>query len=159
VHHLDRILDRDDVRAPRPVDVADHRRDRRGLPRARRAGDEDETARRVGEGLEHGRQPQLGDRRHLRTHAADRETDRPALAEHVDTEPPNAGDRVTEVGLARRLELAPLVLGHQRDRGADGVFWGAPGTAGSARRRPDERHVARLGGGRSAGLDPYRNEW
>ena len=44
VHHLDRVLDRDDVRAARAVDVADHGGDRRGLAGAGGPGDEDEPA-------------------------------------------------------------------------------------------------------------------
>ena len=40
VHELDRILDRDDVILARPVDVVDHRAQRRRLARAGRTGDE-----------------------------------------------------------------------------------------------------------------------
>jgi hypothetical protein len=43
VHELDRILDGEDV-ACGSVDVVDHRRERRRLARARRAGDDDEAA-------------------------------------------------------------------------------------------------------------------
>jgi hypothetical protein len=44
VHDLDRVFDRDDVSPPGPVDVTDHRRDRRRLARAGRPGHEDEAA-------------------------------------------------------------------------------------------------------------------
>ena len=47
VQELDRILDRDDVVGARPVDLVDHRRERRRLARAGRPGDEDEAARLV----------------------------------------------------------------------------------------------------------------
>ena len=59
VEDLDRVLDRDDVLAPRPVDVADHRRERRRLADAGRAGDEDEAVVVVGEPLDAGGKPEL----------------------------------------------------------------------------------------------------
>ena len=49
VENLDRVLDRDDVRRARAVDVVDDRRERRRLARARRARDEDEPSVLVGE--------------------------------------------------------------------------------------------------------------
>ena len=52
VQDLDRVLDRDDVLLPRAVDVVDHRRERRRLARAGRAGDEHEAAVLVGEALD-----------------------------------------------------------------------------------------------------------
>ena len=52
VQDLDRVLDRDDVRPPRAVDVVDHRGERRRLARAGRAGDEDEAAVLLGELLD-----------------------------------------------------------------------------------------------------------
>ena len=45
VHELDRILDREDVVGAVAVDLVDHRRERRRLTRAGRAGDEHEAAR------------------------------------------------------------------------------------------------------------------
>ena len=45
VQELDRVLDREDVLLARLVDLVDHRRERRGLARAGRAGDEHEAAR------------------------------------------------------------------------------------------------------------------
>ena len=59
VQDLDRVLDRDDVLLPRAVDVVDHRRERRRLPRAGRARDEDEAAVLVGEPRDAGRQREL----------------------------------------------------------------------------------------------------
>ena len=46
---LDRVLDRDDVLRRLAVHVVDHRRERRGLARARGAGDEDDPALLLGE--------------------------------------------------------------------------------------------------------------
>ncbi len=45
VEELDRILDRQDVRGTGPVDLVDHRRQRRRLPGAGRSSDQDEAAR------------------------------------------------------------------------------------------------------------------
>ena len=47
VQELDRVLDRHDVLVARLVDLVDHRRQRGGLARAGRAGDEHEAARLV----------------------------------------------------------------------------------------------------------------
>jgi len=44
VQVLDRVLERDDVAGPSPVDVIDHRRQRRALAGAGGAGDEDDPA-------------------------------------------------------------------------------------------------------------------
>ena len=46
---LDRILDREDVLAALGVDLVDHRRQRRRLAAAGRAGDEHQAARPVGQ--------------------------------------------------------------------------------------------------------------
>ena len=59
MQELDRILDRDDVRAAILVDVLDHRRERRRLARSGDAGDEHEAARLHRDLLEHRRQVQL----------------------------------------------------------------------------------------------------
>ena len=113
VHDLDRVLDRHDVGAARAVDVADHRGDRRRLAGPRRSGDQDQPTRRIGERLHDLGHPQLLERRDLGSHTADRQTDDAALAEDVHPEPSDAGERDAEVGLARRLELPLLVVGHQ----------------------------------------------
>ena len=63
VQELDRVLDRHDVRGARRVDVVDHRRQRRALAGAGRAGDEHQAALLVGDLLQHRRQRQLVDRR------------------------------------------------------------------------------------------------
>ena len=86
VEDLDRVLDRDDVLLPRPVDVADHRGERRRLPRAGRAGDEDEAAVLLGEPRDAGRQARAGRRSARARDHAEGERDRAALAEGVDAE-------------------------------------------------------------------------
>ena len=57
VEVLDRVLDREDVLVPLGVDLVDHRRERRRLAAAGRAGDEDQAARPLGQLGEHRRQP------------------------------------------------------------------------------------------------------
>ena len=49
VHELDRILDREDVVAPRAVDLVDQRREGRRLARAGRSGEQDDAALLFGE--------------------------------------------------------------------------------------------------------------
>ena len=58
---LDRILDGEDVLVALGVDLVDHRRERRRLAAAGRAGDEHEAARPVGQRGEHRRQAQLAE--------------------------------------------------------------------------------------------------
>ena len=146
VHDLDRVLDRDDVRPARPVDVTDHRGDRRRLPGAGRSGEQHQATRGIGKLGDHRREQQLIDRRHVRAHPTDRKADHPPLTEHVHAEPADPRHRVAEVGLVRELELLALVLGHDRDRRTDGVVRGQGRERG--RLEPavhtDERHVAGL---------------
>jgi hypothetical protein len=73
VQELDRILDRDDVAVARPVDVADHRGERRRLARASRAGAENEAALLAGQRLDSVGQPELGERRNAAGDDAERE--------------------------------------------------------------------------------------
>jgi hypothetical protein len=146
VHHLDRVLDRDDVRPTMPVDVTDHRRDRGRLAGARRSGDQHQPPRCVGEARHDAREPQLLEGRHLAAHAPDREPYDAALAEHVHPEATHAGQRVSEVGLARLGEFVLLVLRHQRRR--SGLCVGAGEHVELARQQftvdAHERHVADL---------------
>ena len=93
VQHLDRVLDRDDVLLPRPVDVVDHRRERRRLARAGRAGDEDEPAVLLGEAPHAGRQVKRLERRDLARDDTADERDRAALPERVDAEARLTGPR------------------------------------------------------------------
>jgi hypothetical protein len=88
VDNLDGVLDRHDVRAPRPVDVADHRRDRRRLACAGRPGHQHQPSARVRELGDHGGEHQFGDGRDLRAHPPDRQPDHRPLPEEVDPEPP-----------------------------------------------------------------------
>jgi len=78
-----------------------------------RPGDQDKPTRRLGERGHDRRKAKLLERRDLAANAPDGETDDAPLPEHVHAEPAHAGQGVPEVGLARVLELASLVIGHQ----------------------------------------------
>ena len=122
VEDLDRVLDRDDVLAPRAVDVVDHRRERGRLARAGRAGDEHEAAMLLGQALDAFRQAQLREARHLVRDHAEGERDRAALAVAVDAEPRQALGRVGDVELAGLVEVRELRGGHvgdERERGLE----------------------------------------
>jgi hypothetical protein len=105
---LDRVLDRDDVLAPRRVDVVDHRGERGRLSGAGGARDEDQAAVFLGQLLDTDGQAQVLEARHdLRDHA-ERERGRAALAEAVDAEAVQVRAHVGGVklaGLAERLQL------------------------------------------------------
>ncbi len=108
VHELDRVLDRQDVLAPLGVDLVDHRRQRRRLAAAGRAGDEHQAARPLGERGDDLRQAELVEALDdLRDDAVDR-GDGAALVEDVAAEAGDAADAEREVELERLLE--PLLL-------------------------------------------------
>jgi hypothetical protein len=86
VHELDRILDREDVAVLVRVHVIDHRRERRRLARARRAGAQDEAARPVRHLGEHLRRVQFLERQDLRRHGPERGGRAARLHERVDPE-------------------------------------------------------------------------
>ena len=117
VEDLDRVLDRDDVLTTRPVEVPDHRGDRRRLPDARGAGDEDETVVKVGETPDAGRKPEPVEAGHVARNHADRQRDLASLAESIDAE-----SRQTSP-LVRGVELAGLAEGSEplRIGGADPI--------------------------------------
>ena len=115
VEELDRILDRDDVLPAGPVDVRDHRGERRRLADAGGAGDEDQPAVLLGQLLDAGGQAQALEVGNLVGDDAERERDLAALAERVDAEARQA------VGLVGGVELTGLVEGGEPRprRGAD----------------------------------------
>jgi hypothetical protein len=89
---LDRVLDRDDVAAVAGVDRVDQRGERRALARAGGTADQDEAARKTGQQLHRGGQPQLGEIGRMRRQGADRRRRTPTLPVQVDTEPTPAGE-------------------------------------------------------------------
>ena len=102
VEELDRVLDRHDVLAARAVDVRDQRGKRGRLPRARRAGDEDQAAMLVRKLLDADRQVQVVEAGDLGRDHTEGEGGCPPLLEAVDAE---AGE---VRGHVRRVELAGL---------------------------------------------------
>ena len=116
MQELDRVLDRHHVRGARPVDVVDHRGERRALAAAGRAGDQHQAALFPGDPLEHRREAELLDRADLHRNHAQHQPDRAALLEDVAAETAEPGDAVGEVDFLRFLEL--LALGRRHHRGA-----------------------------------------
>src|SRR5438093_8519986 len=109
VQELDRVLDGEDVLRPVPVDLVDQRRERRRLPGARRARDEDDAARLFRELMERRRNPQLLERFQLLRNEAERRGERLLLEVHVHAEAGEPRNGVREVELPLDLEmLLPL---------------------------------------------------
>ena len=106
VQDLDRVLDRDDVLRPASsVHVVDHRGERRRLPRAGRAGDEDEAAVLLGERLDAGRHAELLEASAPSGDDAEREASRAALPVGVHAEARQVLVLVGDVEVAARLEV------------------------------------------------------
>ena len=115
VQDLDRVLDRDDVLPPGAVDVVDHRRERRRLARAGRAGDEHETAALLGEPGDAAREPELEEVRDLARDHAEGKRGRATLAKPVDPEARQGRVRVGDVEVAGVLERVPAPRRDHRD--------------------------------------------
>jgi hypothetical protein len=112
VEELDRILDGHDVIRPGAVDQVDHRRERRRLAGAGRAGHEHEPAGalgQLGEGIGHA---ELLERLQLGRDETEGGTEALALEVDVHAEAREARDRVREVELPVDLELL-LLLGRE----------------------------------------------
>ena len=114
VEELDRVLDRDDVELLLAVDLVDHRRERRGLARARRPGHEDQAARLVAEALDDRREAELAEAEDLVGDLPEDAADGAALHEVVAAEAGEALDAEGEVELEVFLE--PVLLGVGQDR-------------------------------------------
>ena len=114
VHELDRILDRDDVVVAVPVDVVDHRAERRRLARAGRSGHEHEALRQPAQLQNVRREAELlGGQDLARNHAEDGAWPL-AIDEDVGAEPGEPGDLVGEVGVVPGGELARVLVGNDR---------------------------------------------
>ena len=103
---FDRVLERDDVFARPPVHVIDDRGERGRFARARRAGDEDDAARRLGDAADDGRKMQLLEGANVHPHDAQGDAEPPALLIDIHAKPPDAGEGIREVDLALRLAAA-----------------------------------------------------
>ena len=91
--------------------MVDQGRERRGLARAGRAGDEDEPLGPVAEGKDALRQTELFRRADLERDRAEHGSRPVAVAEEVRAKPRDAGDRVREIGVIAALELFPVARG------------------------------------------------
>jgi hypothetical protein len=109
VHELDGVFDGEDVLRARSVDLVEDRGERRGLPRACRAGHEDEAARVLRERVQDRRQAQLLERLDLLRDEAERGADRLALEVDVDAEAREPRHGVREVELPVELEVLLLL--------------------------------------------------
>ena len=89
---------------PRPVDLVEHRSERRRLPGAGRAGDEHEAALLTRETSDAGRQTELVEVRDPVRDETEGERDRAALTESVHAEAGKLRRRVREIELAARVE-------------------------------------------------------
>ena len=129
VHELDRILDRDDVVVAVPVDVVDHRAERRRLARAGRPGHEHEALRQPAQLQDVRREAELlGGQDLARNHAEDGA--RPlAIHEDVGAEPREPDDLVREVRVVPGGELARVLVGNDRPEELPQMVAGSSGAA------------------------------
>ena len=144
VQELDRVLDGHDVLVAGLVDLVDHRRQRRRLARARRAGHEHDAARLAGELADHRRQAELLDRHRLGGDQAERGAERAALVVGVDAEAAVRRDRVGEVDLP--VGLQALALRVVEDRVDDLAGVGRRSAAASPRIGASEPRRRSIGG-------------
>ena len=109
VQELDRVLDRDDVVAPRAVGQIDQAGERRGLARTGRPGDQDETAGKMREAADLLGDAEFVQRLDLVRDGAHHRAVVVALLEQVHAEPAQARDVVREVEFEITLEAVPLL--------------------------------------------------
>ena len=125
---LDRVLDGEDVDRAPLVDVVDHRRERRRLPGAGRAGDEHEALRQVAEVLAAPGQEQCVERRDLERDRPQRQRHDALLDEAVATEPVRVVVAEGEVDFLLLVQLVVQFVGQELadlhlelKRGEDGL--------------------------------------
>ena len=104
MNDLDRIFDRDDVLLSRPVDVVDHRGERRRLSRPGRAGDEHEASVLVGQTANALRHVQCLEVRDVLRNHSQRDRHVAPLPERIDTETRQILVLIGDVDVACLLE-------------------------------------------------------
>ena len=124
VVEFDRVLDRDDVDAALVVDDVEHRGERRRLAGARRASDEDETARLEEKLLDGRRDADLLEREERRRNLTENRAVALSFLEHRHTETRSVGVRKGEVGAAVLLDLLHLLVGRDLPHEIVGVLLG-----------------------------------
>ncbi len=110
MHELDGVLDGHDVLAPVLVDVVDHRRQRRGLARAGRAGDQHQAPGQPAQVDDFLREAQIVDRANVRRYDAKYASHSLAIQEQVAAVTSHAADLIGEIAVVKPLELLPFVL-------------------------------------------------
>src|SRR5207248_1434216 len=143
----DRVLDRDDVLRLGLVDLVDDRRERGGLARTGRAGEQDDPALLVGDLRDDGGKPELLDRADLVRDRATDDRDDAALPERVHAEAGKAGDAEREVDLVLLVEFLQLrrVVGEQLLDEALGVLGGQSRSAWNRLELPEAADQRRRG--------------
>ena len=111
VHELDRILEREDVERLALVDLADHRRQRRGLAGARGPGHEHQAVGEPPELRKHAREPQLRHARHRLRDDAAHSGQPPAPVEDVHAKAARSLGLVAKIHRAARRADGPLLVG------------------------------------------------
>ena len=133
VHELDRILDRDDVILPRPVDVIDHRAQRRRLSRAGGPGDQHQPLVQFAQLQDVGRESELLGGQDLRRDDTKHRAGSAAIGEHVRSEARQLRNLVGEVGVVPLGVFLPVLLRHdRRQERRQVVARSAPAPAGSS---------------------------
>src|SRR5688572_9489431 len=116
VHVLDRVLDGDDVPVAVLVAITDHRRERRGFPRARAAHHDDEAALGHDYVLEHRRKIEVLELRYRGGDRPQHHADAALLHEGAHPEAADAAGVDGEIAFLGSLELLRLLVVHHRAR-------------------------------------------
>ena len=114
VHELDRIFDRDDVILARPVDVIDHRAQRRRFSRAGRPGDEHQPLVQFAQLQDVRRQTELLGGQDLRRDDAEDRAGSAPIGEDVRPETRQPEDLIREVRVVPLRVLLAVLLRHDR---------------------------------------------
>ena len=112
VNEFDRVFDGQDVVILVAVEVIDHCRQGGRLARTGRPGDQHQTARHVGDLLEHLAHAEVFHGQHFRRNGPEYRTGTAVLVERVDPETGNARYFEGEVGLEELFEILALLVVH-----------------------------------------------
>ena len=114
MHKLDRVFDGQDVGGHAVVDVVDHRRQRGGLTRTGRAGNQYQTARVFGDFLENARRFQFFQRQHFARNGTEYRSRTAFGIKGVHTETRHIGQFERKVGFQILLVVFALQIVHYR---------------------------------------------
>ena len=119
---FDGIFDGDDVLVEVLIDVVDHRRQRGGLSRAGRSGDQEHAARAATQAGDDGRQADLLERQQLRRDQPQRDGDVAFLLKDGRSKAAGLAELKAEVRAALFLQLLLAAVGSDGSHELDGVF-------------------------------------